>query len=121
MSDMIPLPADADGKTIHIDDEVYSTMNEISGKVDAIQLYVTREGVFEEVTYCNRQYKVQAALLRHYHKPTVEDVLREFGGKYIQVVEAPNPIIGFGNEIIGEEDPKEVIAEYAAKLQLKED
>lgn len=45
---------------------------------------------------------------RHYHAPTVEDVLTEFAAKLIERGELTN-------------GGAQTIAEYAAKLMLKED
>ena len=43
---------------------------------------------------------------RHYHTPTIEDVLREFGRAWVEWEDG---------------SPYDPITEYAAKLQLKED
>ena len=46
-----------------------------------------------------------ATEVRHHHAPTIEDVLREFGDKYCDMV-------------AGSDKERELFAEYAAKLRL---
>lgn len=120
LEDMVPLPVDVNGEVFHIGDEIVDSMGK-RGVVDFIEIRFAEKETCHYVSFTGSALRYVPRELRHYHKPTVEDVLREFGTKYIQVVETPEPIVGFGNEIIGEEDPKEVIAEYAAKLRLKEE
>lgn len=55
----------------------------------------------------DNKWSFQSEKRRHYHVPTVEDVLREFGDWYTHTK--------------GGCDEDSIIAEYAAKLQLKED
>ena len=101
------LPVDADGIPIHCCERIVSE----TGREGDVWLI----GVFDLMTsdhVCHDHTKV------HHCKPrTLEDVLEEFGTKYIQAVETPEPIVGFGNEIIGEEDPRDVIAKYADEIR----
>ena len=53
---------------------------------------------------------VRASAFVHYHAPTVEDVLR-------QVIACANN----GTHVHGALDTEQIVAEYAAKLQLKGD
>ena len=72
-------------------------------------------GVIEGIAYENGRWFVSghdtsapwvpADSIRHYHKPTVEDVLREFADKWMDVQPCREP---------------EIIAEYASKLRLAE-
>ena len=71
-------------------------------------------GVIEGIAYGNGRWLVRghdsaiwipADSIRHYHAPTVEDVLHEFICDHEE---------GVRNEV-------DLIAEYATKLQLKED
>lgn len=121
LEDMVPLPVDAGGEVIHIGDNVICSACSRHGTVSSMKINTDEEGIRYYVYLNDSSFPYRPDELHHYHKPTVEDMLREFGDRYIQVVETPEPIVGFGNEIIGEEDPKEVITEYAAKLQLKEE
>lgn len=104
---MIELPKDADGEYIHVGDEmcgygwpnggVYcrSIVNEVTILVGP------QDGAY-------RGWLMWAANeCRHYHAPTVEDVLTEFAAKLIERGELTN-------------GAAQTIAEYAAKLKLAE-
>lgn len=91
--DYTPLPVDADGVPIHVGD----VMNK--GEVTCVRDC----GKGWEVVLDNL-YTYDAPSLRH-HATTVEDVLREFADDWL----------GGGCDDDG------IVAEYAAKLQLKED
>ena len=77
-------------------------------------------GVIEGIAYENGRWFitghdmsapwVPADSIRHYHAPTVEDVLR-------QVIACANN----GMHVHGALDTEQIVAEYAAKLQLRED
>lgn len=92
------LPVDADGEYIHIGDVMAYADNTKPMAVMALvppAVFLTEDGP---------RY---ADMCRHYHTPTVEDVLREFGIDWEHESDC--------------EDRAALLAEYAAKLQLKED
>ena len=91
----IRLPVDADGEPWHIGD-----VTENGVTVNAMRLG-SRGWIF----LC--QNDIDPSIHRHYHAPTVEDVLREFA---LAVCKDDALTIR-----------KDVVDEYAAKLQLKED
>ena len=110
----IRLPKDADGEYIHIGDEMVSK----DGKVHRV------DSLTRNPTWFDYEWSIRLALLndgvgagslvryrpdtlRHHHAPTVEDVLREFGIDWEHESDC--------------EDRAALLAEYAAKLQLKED
>ena len=114
------LPRDKNGVIIHVGDTVWSEDGR-EWTVDHTCIGSMQYSVFVVVNTGNSiVYAQDPNTLTHHSPITVESLLREFGDKYIQVVESPNPIVGFGNEIIGEEDPEKTIAEYAKRLQLAE-
>ena len=102
----VRLPKDKDGVPIRVGDEV---------------VYYTRHARTEHVTWIafgkhGEQHVntdsgsyTNPALLRHYHAPTVEDVLREFAGT---LASAEN---NWGSDV------NDAIAKYAAKLRLAEE
>ena len=98
------LPLDADGECIHIGDVMEnivcpSVHREVTG-VGAECFYGWDEG--------NGRYsQFDANCYRHHHAPTVEDVLTEFGIDWEYEDNC--------------EDRAALLAEYAAKLQLRED
>jgi len=106
VEDMVPLPVDADGVPIHVGDVMENIVcppvhREVTG-VGVECFYGWDEG--------NGRYsQFEAACYRHYHAPTVEDVLREF---YVLAVR--------GKEAHAEDVDADVLTEYAAKLRLKE-
>ena len=98
----IELPKDADGEYIHIGDMVADinegkpfTLEEATLNKLGWTLSGSAYGEMYEPTQC-----------RHYHKPTVEDVLREFGKAWVEWEDG---------------SPYDPIAKFAAKLQLKEE
>lgn len=106
--DYMPYPQDADGVPIHVGDELVLLHNSNHVKVRSMELLETEEmrwrmwpegggGGWGDYTEC-----------RHYEQPTVEDVLREFGDRYCDV-------------ILDSDAEKELFAEYAAKLRLAGD
>jgi hypothetical protein len=98
----VRLPVDADGVPIRVGDVMDGTCpsgKHVNGTVSAIG-----DGVF---WLSNVQFSLKPDYMHHYHEPTVEDVLREFGDWYAHTK--------------GGCDEDGIIAEYAAKLQLKED
>ena len=105
-AEWIPLPKDADGVPIRIGDRVRIGRTEFEaigfGNVtcdeESYGVFMQRES--GEYEWFNARY------LRHYHAPTVEDVLREFAQRW--------------------DDPAhyakgELVDEYAAKLRLAGD
>lgn len=102
------LPKDADGVPIHIGDELDGYGYPKGGAyckaiVNEVTILAGPIGSF---------YKSwlmwDATEVRHYHELTIEDVLREFGEKYCDMVD-------------GCAEESELFAEYAAKLQLRGD
>lgn len=100
----IRLPVDADGVPIHVGDvmEWCDPDGEVTVtcEVDAVgvECFFAWDGA-------NCRYAQKCAnVYRHHHEPTVEDVLREFADEVRRCC-----------------DTADTIAEYAAKLRLKED
>ena len=111
------LPVDADGVPIHLGDKVYQWKGGWVYTVKSISFYPDNT----TVTFgCEHGFGSDSAHnVRHYHAPTVDDVLREFAEKM-------NENIGmYTSEAIDADEWRDAdaktIAEYAAKLQLKED
>lgn len=96
------LPVDADGVPIRVGDVmVYAEGNTCPMKVVALvppSVFLTDDGP---------RY---ADMCRHYHEPTVEDVLWEFGQGWHEQMNKPETF-----------DIADYIERFAAKLQLKED
>ena len=103
----VRLPVDADGVPIRVGDRVQflgsdpSTVSHMSLASDGWRVYVKYDGDLGTGSG-------DPNCMRHYTPPTVEDVLREF-----------SCVLMGKQEFDG--DVAEAIAEYAAKLQLKED
>ena len=102
------LPVDADGETIHVGD----VMEWVRYKDDDPTIVRTVSGIGNGVFFAwsdeqGRYAQYEARAYRHYHAPTVEDVLREFGDWYAHTK--------------GGCDEDGIIAEYAAKLRLAEE
>ena len=101
------LPRDADGEPIHVGD--------VMDYLEALHPDVPARFKVQDMFYCgNGKWHLRAypatydpMKCRHHHAPTVEDVLREFGDWYAHTK--------------GGCDEDGIIAEYAAKLQLRED
>lgn len=97
----IALPVDADGVPIHVGDEVAFLGRMTVDATDGHNVFFFADNWADGV-YC-----VRADELRHYHAPTVEDVLREFAEKIIDSqIPSMHPTY------------EEAIAEYAARLRL---
>jgi len=98
------LPMDADGEVIHVGDKmaygdhVFMVCG-VGRESDVSSVYYTEEGGYDAYI---------AGVCHHYHKPTVEEVLREFA---VACEDAGNA----GPEV------QRLAGEYAKKLQLKED
>ena len=118
-SQWVKLPVDADGVPIHIGDEMegvdkYDTLKEVRGKV--ITVSFESDGIVDVAIQAwnsdgkswHRAYlDPDASVYRHYHAPTVEDVLREFA---LAVCKDDALTIREG-----------VVEKYAAKLRLAEE
>ena len=100
----VRLPKDADGEYIHIGNELdvgFVARIVITDDEWPPYLYAYKETPHILTQhFCNE--------VSHYHAPTVEDVLTEFAAKLIERGELTN-------------GGAQTIAEYAAKLQLRED
>lgn len=100
------LPKDADGEPIHIGDvlqwpEDGDTFEVIGIGEDGVLFYFDPDTDGETADWTASQNK------RHYHAPTVEDVLHQFLGECDSAVS-----LGY------DEVPHEVFAKYAAMLRL---
>ena len=103
-AEYVKLPKDADGEYIHVGD-VMEINGEVLPPVSGIGNGSVIVGVFGVDKDDDISEVFTLDLMRH-RKPTVEDVLREFGDWYAHTK--------------GGCDEAGIIAEYAAKLQLKE-
>ena len=106
----VRLPVDADGKPIHVGD----VMEWVSPDEDYKSVIRTVDAVGEQAFFAwgkesGRYAQYEARAYRHYHAPTVEDVLREFADR----------VCNSGHQ--WGLDAAETIAEYAAKLRLAGD
>ena len=108
-TDYIPLPKDAEGIPFHVGDHVEVPDGLPSegkpwqvGTIARLVLGATCWHVRVIAGGMYHDYLVEN--VRHYHKPTVEDVLREFGDWYAHTK--------------GGCDEDGIVAEYAAKLRL---
>lgn len=102
----IELPMDADGVLIHIGDRMEHI--ELGYVLEVIAVGVVCFIAWN--THLNRYCQYDSKLFRHHHKPTIEDVLEEFASAYDRI----------GGEDEEHQKYLDLIAEYAAKLQLKE-
>jgi len=105
------LPMDADGEVIHIGDKItyHGLCERHQGKVLEVKgIMSLSDGIDAVLVYDTELVKLYANNCRHHHKPTVEDVLREFA---IACEDTGNA----GPEV------QRLAGEYAKKLQLKED
>lgn len=110
----IRLPKDADGVPIHIGDELDGYGYPKGGAYcKAIVNEVTILAGSKDSSY--RSWLMwDASEVRHHHEPTVEDVLREFTDAIFEWAGKSGTVAEVGTW-------SDVAAEYAAKLQLKED
>lgn len=102
----VRLPKDANGEVIHMGDEVYQVEGGWVYTVESIRFYPDNT----TVTFsCKHGFGCDSAHnVRHYHAPTVEDVLREFA----DIVRKERVELATISE--------DTIAEYAARLRLAE-
>ena len=111
------LPVDADGVPIHLGDKVYQVKGGWVYTVKSISFYPDNTTVTFE---CEHGFGSDSAHnVRHYHEPTVEDVLREFAEKMNE-----NMGMYVGEAIDADEwrsADSSTIAKYAAKLRLAGD
>ena len=104
----IRLPKDADGEYIHIGERVQligndpSTVSHMSLADYGWRVHVKYDGVIGTGS-------CEPKRIRHYHAPTVEDVLREFAGDIAEVL---------GGDDFKLDNHDELYNEYAAKLRL---
>lgn len=124
----IELPKDADGEYIRIGDEMegvdkYDSLKKVMGKV--ITVSFESDGIVDvairawnsDGTSWRRAYlDPDASVYRHYHAPTVEDVLRQFAHVGIRIA-AKHGIEAGDIDFYADE---EAIAEFAARLRLAE-
>lgn len=118
-SQWVKLPMDADGVPIRAGDVMDSKVDYLfDGKPFTVRALVLCEDGWEvsDGRFGNR-YEPDS--LHHHHEPTVEDVLRECCHKYhsLLIDDMNDAISGVERDYIA---PAEIIAEYAAKLQLRE-
>lgn len=104
-SQWVELPKDANGMPVHIGDVM--RLGSVERDITVLGFGVPDVsghdyGVF--VDYCDDYTWFNASRLHHYHVPTVEDVLREFGEWYAHIE--------------GKYNKNGIITEYAAKLRL---
>lgn len=96
------LPVDADGVPIRVGDKVYQVEGGWVYTVESITFYPENTTVSFKCKHgfgCDSAHNV-----RHYHEPTVEDVLTEFGIDWEHESDC--------------EDRAALLKEYAARLQL---
>lgn len=93
----VKLPVDADGKYIRIGDEMETLISPFAGEHCAVEYLILLADGWEVDGDAPTS-------MRHYHKPTVEDVLTEFGIDWEHESDC--------------EDRAALLKEYAAKLRL---
>ena len=110
--DYTPLPVDADGVPIHVGERVQligndpSTVSHMSLAGDGWRVYVKYDGDLGTGSG-------EPSRIRHHHAPTVEDVLQELTNEvWNRCCEGATA---------SDSGIDELVAEYAAKLMLKED
>ena len=111
----VELPKDADGEYIHIGDVMVSKDGNLH-KVDSLTRnpiwfdyeWSIRLALLNDGVGAGSLVRYRPDTLRHYHAPTVEDVLREMADRCYADEDEPR-------------DRDAIVAEYAAKLQLRED
>ena len=106
----IRLPKDADGEPIHVGDVMESKGSGLLFDKASFEVRIMRCDECGWEVYDRLGDRYEPSLLRHYHAPTVEDVLR-------QVIACANN----GTHVHGALDTEQIVAEYAAKLRLAEE
>lgn len=103
MTAYVKLPVDADGEVIHIGDRVENN--------ERVVRIVLTDGSWEPSVYVEKLPNVLhehfCHEISHYHAPTVEDVLREFGRGWYEQMNGPETF-----------DVADYVERYAAKLRL---
>ena len=111
-TDYIAMPVDADGEYIHVGD----VMEWPYGNGEFIVEGIGGNTLFYIDKDSNECEWTAAGDKRHRHEPTVEDVLREACNAYHSLL-----IEGMSDVAHDMPAPSEIIAEYAAKLQVSEE
>ncbi len=109
MADMVPLPVDADGVPIRAGD----VLDGYGKTIEVVEIRHGRSG-WVLVSRGGNGYADTFAFT-HHHAPTVEDVLLEACKAYHGLMVESMSDVAHDMPV-----PSEVIAEYAARLQLKE-
>ena len=112
VGNMVPLPVDADGVPIHVGDVMDEQLPfggyAAPAPVDTMELSRGAGGYGWMVRLDSESGAfINPKLLRHHHAPTVEDVLREFAGEWLDMVD-------------GTDEERELVKTFAAKLRLAE-
>ena len=106
---LVRLPKDGRGEVIHVGDTVvYVDCDSERGDVTSIEYGSDCVTVVVDHGHAEMEYKPQE--LRHYHKPTAVDVLREFLSTFLSAAE---DAMRKGYDKV----PDEIYAKYAAKLR----
>ena len=111
----IELPLDANGVPIHVGDEMVGDETDrfVVSELDFTDKRVHVCGFVDGVRYIYVPSKIV-----HYHKPAVEELLEEYRVKYYDLVTDMECKNITNEEYV--QGIRELAAEYAAKLQLKE-
>ena len=106
-----PMPVDADGVPIRARDKMCQIRRDgtLADPFEVVDIELVAGELWPVEIRDRYRNSLNPRYLRHYHEPTVEDVLREFANK----------VCNSGHQ--WGLDAAETIAEYAAKLCLKED
>lgn len=104
----VELPKDADGEYIHLGDR----LEHINGEFTVNDMTVSVDGLWRAWDGENG-HTVLLAKCRHYHAPTVEDVLREFTDAILEWAGKSGTVAEVGTW-------SDVAAEYAKRLTLAE-
>lgn len=113
----VKLPVDADGVPIHIGDElecIEALHPEVPARFKVQDMFYRGNGEWHLRAY---PATYDPKKCRHHHKPTVEDVLREFAYVGIHIGAKDGLVAGEFNFYADEDS----IAKYAAKLRLAGD
>lgn len=128
LKEYVKLPVDADGVPIHIGDvmegvDKYDSLKNVMGKVitvsfesDGIVEVAVRAWSSDGKSWHRAYLDSDASVYRHYHEPTVEDVLREMHAELGEVI-----ALYVGEAIDSDErdrDEARIFAEYAKRLTL---
>ena len=106
----IALPKDANGDVWHVGDLIVGEINPNNPKIVERMLWYGPDSGWQLET--DSFINTYPERLRHYHAPTVEDVLREFAKSIAETLG--------GDEFLLRDDD-EMYAEFAERLQLREE